>query len=154
MTAVGPDQGTQWQVPVTGIANYNLPPVEDGVGIYWMGGSEADWNAPGYPTKVVIDPAGTILLAESACGDNVAGNVWPCICIAPNNPSPGQGDGELYQIDTSDPDNEGLSLYKLHGGQFNYLFHDNHVQALRIEQTVGSGTTNAPKGMWTIKPGD
>jgi len=153
MNSAGPEYGTQYEVPVVGPGTFNLPTPVDGIGIYWDGGV-VDWNAPGYPTKVIVDPAGTILLAESACGDNVAENVWPCICIAPNNPSPGQGNGELYQIDSSDPDNEGLSLYKLHGGQFNYLFHDNHVQALRIEQTVGSGTTNAPKGMWTIKPGD
>ena len=153
MNAVGPNWGTDWQVPCSP-PKYELPPITDGVGIYWDGGLIPDWNAPGYPTKVVEDPAGTILLAEDASGDNVAGNIWPCICIGPNNSSTGQGTGELYQLDPTDPDNEGMVVYKSHGMKFNYLFHDNHVQAWNIQQTVGSGTTNAPLGMWTIKPGD
>jgi prepilin-type N-terminal cleavage/methylation domain-containing protein len=153
MNAAGPNWGTDYQVSCSPPA-YRLPPVTDGVGIYWEGGSSADWNAPGYPTKVIMDASGTILLAEDASGDNVAGNIWPCICIAPNNGSPGQGNGELYQLDASDPDNEGMIVYKSHGKKFDYLFHDNHVATLSIQQTVGSGTTNAPKGMWTIKPGD
>ncbi|HEX4120534.1 MAG TPA: prepilin-type N-terminal cleavage/methylation domain-containing protein [Verrucomicrobiae bacterium] len=153
MNAVGPNYGTQWQVPCS-LGSYPLPPVAGGVGIYWDGGPRTDWNAPGYPTKVIQDAAGTILLAEDPCGDNTAGNIWPCIVIAPNNTASGQGTGELYQLDQTDPDNEGMYVYRLHGMKFNYLFHDNHVQTLGIQQTVGSGTTNAPKGMWTIKAGD
>jgi prepilin-type processing-associated H-X9-DG protein len=49
---------------------------------------------------------------------------------------------------------EGLLLYKAHRNRFNYVFHDNHVETLKIEQTIGSGTLTAPKGMWTIVPGD
>jgi prepilin-type N-terminal cleavage/methylation domain-containing protein len=153
MNAVGPSWAVDWQVPCTPL-HYELPEITDGVGIYWDGGSAPDWNAPGYPTKVILDAAGTILLAEDASGDNVAGNIWPCICIGPNNATPGQGTGELYQLDATDPDNEGKLVYKSHGMRFNYLFHDNHVQALTIQQTVGTGTTNAPLGMWTIKPND
>jgi prepilin-type N-terminal cleavage/methylation domain-containing protein len=153
MNAVGPAYGTDWQVPCNP-PTYVLPPITDGVGIYWDGGTLPDWNAPGYPTKVIQDAAGTILLAEDASGDNVAGNIWPCICIGPTSASSGQGTGELYQLDPTDPDNEGMLVYKSHGMKFNYLFHDNHVQALSIQQTVGTGTTNAPLGMWTIKPGD
>jgi prepilin-type N-terminal cleavage/methylation domain-containing protein len=153
MNAVGPEWQTDYQVPCAPPA-YTLPPVTDGVGIYWEGGELADWTAPGYPTRVILDASGTILLAEDACGDNVAGNIWPCICIAPNNPTPGQGNGELFQLDAADPDNEGMAVYKSHGMKFNYLFHDNHVSPYSIQQTVGSGTTNNPKGMWTIKPND
>ena len=35
-----------------------------------------------------------------------------------------------------------------------HLFHDGHVEPLKIEETVGSGTLAAPKGMWTMAPGD
>ena len=55
---------------------------------------------------------------------------------------------------------EGLLLYKAHRNRFNYVFHDNHVEALKIEQTIGSGTidgttlNNGPKGMWTVAQGD
>ena len=48
------------------------------------------------------------------------------------------GNGELAQIDSSDTNNQGLALYKLHGNTFNYLFHDNHVSSYQIQQTVGN----------------
>ena len=50
--------------------------------------------------------------------------------------------------------NYGSVNYGLHSKRFNYLFHDGHVEPLKIEETIGSGTTNAPKGMWTMTPGD
>lgn len=152
MISVGPTYGTQYQVPCAP-GHYTLPPITNGVGIYWDGGPKGDWDAPGYPTTVVVNPTGTILLAEEAGGRNVVGNVWPCICIAPNF-SQANDNGELYQIDANEPFNEGKSLYALHGMRFNYLFHDGHVQALKIEQTVGAGTTNSPKGMWTVAAND
>ncbi|HMO66334.1 MAG TPA: hypothetical protein PKE47_14105 [Verrucomicrobiota bacterium] len=48
----------------------------------------------------------------------------------------------------------GATAYGLHGRRFNYLFHDGHVGIHRIEDTVGGGTVNAPRGMWTMVPGD
>ena len=50
--------------------------------------------------------------------------------------------------------NFGNDQYGIHSKRFNYLFHDNHVQALKIEQTVGNGTLDKPQGMWTIKAAD
>lgn len=50
--------------------------------------------------------------------------------------------------------NYGSVNYGLHSRRFNYLFHDGHVEPLKIEETVGSGTLAAPKGMWTMAPGD
>jgi hypothetical protein len=95
---------------------------------------------------VVKDPAGTILLVEEPNIQNVVGNIWPCISLGP------QGGGDLYQMDPSpDAKNYGNNSYGLHSKRFNYLF---HVQALKIEQTVGSGTLAAPKGMWTVAVGD
>ena len=92
---------------------------------------------------------------EQPAGDNVCGNVWPSFSIAPvNDGSSGQGLGECYQIDINDPNNQGAALYKLQGYRFDYLFFDNHVSLLTIEKTVGTGTTNNPKGMWTLNPTD
>jgi prepilin-type processing-associated H-X9-DG protein len=106
-------------------------------------------EAKGYKTTVVGDPAGTILLVEEPNIQNVCGNIWPCVCNGP------QGSGDLYQLDPSpDAKNFGNNQYGLHSKRFNYLFHDNHVQALKIEQTVGTGTLANPKGMWTVKIGD
>jgi prepilin-type processing-associated H-X9-DG protein len=48
----------------------------------------------------------------------------------------------------------GVTAYGLHGKRFNYLFHDGHVGLHRITDTVGTGTTNAPRGMWTMVRGD
>ncbi len=132
---------------------FPLPTPVDGVGIYWSAPTTTD-HAPGYKTTVVINPSGTINLVEEPAGDNVCGNVWPSFCIAPANAGGGQGLGECYQTDPNDPNNQGLALYQLHGNLFDYLFFDNHVSSLTMQQTVGTGTTNNPRGMWTIAPGD
>jgi len=137
-----------------------------GVGIYWTSGASApDWNAKGYKTSVVKDPDGTILLAEVSSSMQIVGNIWPCCCCGPQTTDgSANGWGNLFQIDTAAPTaatklaqggySEGQQLYQAHWGRFNYLFHDGHVAALKIEQTVGTGTTTAPKGMWTVTPGD
>jgi len=157
MNSVGPNWQTDFQVSTAG-QRYPLPNLEQsgrhGVGIYWSDSGLAglpDWDAKGYKTSVVKDPAGTILLAEEPNIQNVAGNIWPCICNGPLAPSP----SDLYQIDPSpSAKNFGNNQYGLHSKRFNYLFHDNHVQALKIEQTVGSGNVKLPRGMWTVTRGD
>jgi prepilin-type N-terminal cleavage/methylation domain-containing protein/prepilin-type processing-associated H-X9-DG protein len=168
MNSAGANWGTLIQVP-DGNRTYPLPslsqPGAHGVGIYWTGaGAKPDWNARGYNTSVVRDPAGTILLVENPSNVAAVGNIWPCVSCGP------QGSGNwsaLYQTDPSAPQDqarlgsptasgysEGLQLYKAHGSRFNYLFHDNHVESLKIEQTIGSGTKTNPKGMWTAAQGD
>jgi len=144
--------------PRNGLPNLNQPG-KLGVGIYWQAasGTAPNFDAQGIPTSVVRDPAGTILLCENTHGQQIAGNIWTCICIGP------QGTGVLYQIDPTakpqDPQsgvsqNEGGLLYAAHWNRFNYAFHDGHVAALSTQQTVGSGTLTAPKGMWTVVTGD
>jgi prepilin-type N-terminal cleavage/methylation domain-containing protein/prepilin-type processing-associated H-X9-DG protein len=152
MVGVGADYQSEYQIPAT--LGFSIPPVDMGVGIYWVDDRTDGLNSPSYKTSVVLQPSATILLVEQPCGDNLAANIWPCISLGPATLDSGGGNGELYQLDPNDSDNEGMSLYKLHGNQFNYLFHDNHVSSLAIQQTVGTGTTNAPKGMWTISPKD
>jgi prepilin-type N-terminal cleavage/methylation domain-containing protein/prepilin-type processing-associated H-X9-DG protein len=160
MNSVGPEWSVQYQVdPQNG--EYPLPTPVNGIGIYWesSGFGVADFDAKGYKSDVVTDPAGTILLVEEPNEQNVVGNVWPSICIAPTyTPSSGNG-SDLYQTiaaggDGANGQNYGNSEYGLHSGRFNYLFFDNHVQALRMAETVGSGTLANPKGMWTLTPGD
>ena len=54
---------------------------------------------------------------------------------------------DLYQMDPApNAKNFGNNQYGIHSKRFNYLFHDNHVQALKIEQTVGIGDFGRPKG--------
>jgi hypothetical protein len=152
------DAGRTFPLP-----NLNQPDGH-GVGIYWVDSlTLPDWSARGYPTSVVHDPAGTIMLTEDASSQGAAGNVWPCCCCGPQIPNGGSW-GNLFQTDlgaplssatlTADGYSEGTSLYKAHGSRFNYVFHDNHVETLKLEQTIGSGTLTAPKGMWTVAVGD
>jgi prepilin-type N-terminal cleavage/methylation domain-containing protein/prepilin-type processing-associated H-X9-DG protein len=137
----------------------SLPPINYGIAVLWLADSSytdvgADYQAPGYPTRVVQDAAGSLLLVEVADGINTAGNIFPMWCYGPNNPSPGDRDGDQYQFDTQWPQNQNPALYVSHGNKFNYLFMDAHVESLSPQQTVGRGTTNAPLGMWTVKAGD
>jgi prepilin-type N-terminal cleavage/methylation domain-containing protein len=134
-------------------------------------------DPPGYKASIVMDPAGTIQAAELANDENVQGNDYPAFVMGPDwsngKAYPAGGDEYTYQMDTSKPsgntDNTcyGGTIYRSHGYQFNYLFHDNHVQPYRITDTIGriawkpaaagkggSATTADPGGMWTVLPGD
>ncbi len=137
--------------------NGALPPPNYGVGIYYnlrgsAPGSLPDWEPRGYQDSVVRDPGGTLLLVEQAEGGNIAGNDWPSFSMGPTGPS--NGDQTPYQIAIGGRRKWGDVAYGLHGRRFNYLFHDGHVAIHKITETVGTGTTNAPKGMWTMTPGD
>jgi len=134
-----------------------LPPPKYGVGVYYSlgDGSLPEWEPRGYKNAAVTDPAGTVLLVELPNGRNIAGNDWPSFCVGP-----GQGTSstsgvtpDCYQVGESSW-GYGQNAYGLHATRFNYLFHDGHVQALRMTDTIGSGTLNLPKGMWTMTRGD
>jgi prepilin-type N-terminal cleavage/methylation domain-containing protein len=138
-----------------------LPAPSLNIGVFWQdpnASAPAAWDAPGYKSSVVRDPAGTILLCENTSGQQCAGNIWTCMCLGPQSASA----NDLYQLDPSPAQNptsgtgvnQGTLLYKAHKSRFNYEFNDGHVEALKVEQTIGSGTLTAPKGMWTITPGD
>ena len=134
----------------------NLPAFPThGVGVYIQNnnGSLPPWDPPGYKSSIVKDPAGTLLLVEQPEGGNIAGNDYPSFCRGPTGPATDR-DQTPYQIVTGWSSAYGALAYGLHGRRFNYLFHDGHVETLKIQQTVGSGTTNAPKGMWTLVVGD
>ncbi len=125
-----------------------------GVGVYItkQDGSLPPWDPPGFKSSVVQDPAGTILLVEQPEGGNIAGNDYPSFSMGPTGTY--VGDQTPYQIVTGGPQGYGSAAYGLHSHRFNYLFHDGHVEALKIEQTIGTGTQAAPKGMWTVMAGD
>ena len=148
MNGVGPNWGSEWQVP-TANHRYPLPPVNQGVGIYWQDDGPMDMNARGYKVSVVTQPSGTLLLVELANEQNLVGNVWPSIALAP------VGNSDFHQINPNDKlHNQGSLLYAAHKNRFNYLFNDAHVETLRVEQTIGRGTTASQRGLWTIAAGD
>lgn len=169
MNSAGKNYGVNIQVDDQ-FRQYPLPSLNDptahGVGIYWTDrASSPDWNARGYKASAVGDSAGTILLAEDSSSMQCAGNIWPCVTCGPYiADGAANGWGNLYQIDVKAPKDsttlanngysEGTLLYKAHSGRFNYVFHDNHVESLKTEQTVGGGTLTNPKGMWTAIQGD
>jgi prepilin-type N-terminal cleavage/methylation domain-containing protein/prepilin-type processing-associated H-X9-DG protein len=123
-----------------------------GVGISWVGSGASglpDWEAKGYRTAVVTSPATTALLVEQPNIQNAVGNAWPAFCNGP------YGNGDLFQLDPApNAKNFGNNQYGLHSRRFNYLFHDNHVQAMKLEETIGRGTLSNPKGIWTVAAGD
>jgi prepilin-type N-terminal cleavage/methylation domain-containing protein/prepilin-type processing-associated H-X9-DG protein len=163
MVGCGPTQGSgadYQRDPANGLPNITQPG-KLSIGIYWSvpNSVPANWEAPGFQSTAVRDPAGTILLAENTHGQQCAGNIWTCIVNGPQSTSP----NDLYQIDNNvtqqDPNvqtsvNQGALLYKAQKGRFNYVFNDGHVETLKMEQTIGSGTMTAPRGMWSMMPGD
>ncbi len=167
----GGSKGLSWQVDDQG-RTYPLPDLSQadgagggesggprhGVGIYWSDSVARpnDWDALGYKTSIVRDPSRNILLCENAEGQQCAENIWTCAC---NGPLSVDADNAQYQTSPNPtPQNpnvggsghqQGNLLYKAQKNRFNYAFVDGHVQALRIEDTVGSGTLIAPRGMWS-----
>lgn len=117
-----------------------LPPTTMGVGVkyWWDGGALPDYEHPGYTTATVLDPAGTMILAENPKTNNIVGNEWPSTVNGPNDQMQGYGG----------------PVYALHSGRYNYLFHDGHSELFRVEKTVGTGTLANPKGIWTVIVGD
>jgi prepilin-type N-terminal cleavage/methylation domain-containing protein/prepilin-type processing-associated H-X9-DG protein len=142
--------------------NSRLPPANYGVGVYYncrgeSPGALPDWEARGYKESAVRDPAGTILLTELPNGRNAAGNDWPSFCAGPGFTVPSGATVDCVQLNKGSSFNNisyGTLAYGLHASRFNYLFHDGHVSTLRVTETVGTGTTNMPKGMWTMIQGD
>jgi len=152
--------GPSFQITSAAGGGYGpLPPPAYGIGVYYnmrgpMGGALPDWEPPGYRTSAVADPSGTILLAELPNGRNAAGNDWPSFCAGTGSRVPSGVTADCVQISASSTLNYGNAAYGLHGRRFNYLFHDGHASILKITDTVGSGNTNLPRGMWTMTLGD
>ena len=136
--------------------NAPLPAANYGVGVYIQNndGSRPEWDPQGYKNSVVQDSALTILLAELPNGRNMTGNDWPSFCAGPNHPGNLGATADCYQLAPPSTWSYGTVSYGLHALRFNYLFHDGHIQTLKTTDTIGTGTTNAPKGMWTMIRGD
>jgi prepilin-type processing-associated H-X9-DG protein len=136
--------------------NAALPAATKGVGVYYAigGGGLPDWEPRGYKGSHVKDQAGTILLVEQPNGVNICGNDWPSFCAGPGSATPPGLTSDCVQIGGPGSRSYGAVAYGLHSKRFNYLFHDGHVSVLKTTDTVGTGTTNNPLGMWTMTTGD
>ena len=94
----------------------------------------------------IVDPSGTLMLAENInninrLGSNSGNYVSTPAAQGQNQACPGYPD----------------QVEPVHNETWNYLFVDGHVKSLRPEQTMGAtsgGLLDAPKGMWTVAAGD
>jgi len=150
MVSYGPNWGDGWWIDASQGYNFPSPQTRFGVGIAWQPAT-IDWDAPGCKTTEVKDTSGSIMLVEQPGQQNLCGQGWPCFSIAPV----GTGNA-LCQTDSQGTanGNYGSSAYGYHNGRFNYLFYDNHVATLKLQDTIGTGTLTSPLGMWTLAPGD
>jgi prepilin-type N-terminal cleavage/methylation domain-containing protein/prepilin-type processing-associated H-X9-DG protein len=146
-----------------------LPAPTKGLGVRYaydqgpQAGQLCNWDAAGYSVNFVKDPSGTLLLVEQPEGGNIIGNDWPAFSYGPIGPAQSSNpDQTPYQIVLGGPQNFGGTAYGLHSDRFNYLFCDEHVEALRWEDTIGGGATlnengmgelgtpTGPMGMWLM----
>ena len=97
--------------------------------------SEADARVP-HKIGTVGDPARTLLLVER----------------------PGYPDNKVARTGLAGVNHPADQIAKqpdLNGdGKFQYLFADGHIESLRPEQTIGTGSMTQPKGMWTVATDD
>lgn len=96
-------------------------------------------------------------------------NCWPGLTYsltAPDDPSDTAIIGELYHKNSYMGRNDCITIMdaKLvpagntvttpHKNRANFLFCDGHVQAMSKPETIGKGSFDSPKGIWTIAGGD
>ena len=103
------------------------------------------------PLSMIPEPKNTAMLTELAHNRNDQagyGNV-----ILNINPFQIDPTSTGTQLGWADANNVTLLL---HNGRVNYLFADGSVSAFDYNSTdiVGTGTPGAPRGIWTVYPGD
>lgn len=99
-------------------------------------------NTPTVALATIPEPSKTILLSERLHNTSVA-------------QSASAADLDVRKVGEQQARQYNGEAFDLNaGGKFNYLFVDGHVELLRPEDTIGSGSLNSAKGMWTITPGD
>lgn len=101
---------------------------------------KATWSGTGwYPSArigAIPSPANTILITEFAgLENNVIGRTGNAGIRTVTRQ-------KEYQAELNE------------GGKFNYLFCDGHVELLHPDETIGSGSEDKPRGMWTLDPAD
>jgi len=112
----------------------SYPSLSGGVGLaYYFTWSPNMASPPRLKVNKVTNPSGTLMLVELPTAINWAGN--PTCCVA-NNASPTNMPPDFQK------------------GALSWLFVDSHVEILKPENTIGSGTIYNPLGMWSLSPND
>jgi prepilin-type N-terminal cleavage/methylation domain-containing protein/prepilin-type processing-associated H-X9-DG protein len=128
-----PNIGRTYSMPTPNGQYFGLAPLSAvGVGTVISFITPTPSGVPRIRASVVMAPSGTLELLEDPFWANVAGSPYCC---------------NLNSAPTSAP-------IDFHKNRFSWLFVDGHVESLKPSDTIGSGTMLAPKGMWTINPGD
>lgn len=143
-----------------------------GPGLYL---TQATWNgavtvnADGFPnaegqralrTSMVPGPANTFQFAERINHDNVAGNVGQARISTPDEHTYPKGSTSNPVSGAPHDTVNGIYTYTdpLHGGRWNYVFMDGHVENLHPDQTVGASTNRNPyfnwRGGWSMDPNE
>ena len=149
-------QGDMYNVTAAGrfLCSYAAPTTYQGAGTgvdYGVSSSQSVMiKIPGYTgrrkTTQISSPCDAAVMTELATQVNVQygwyGAFSPFAQTAANN------DGQ-YGTTTN-------YTLTVHGGIVNYVFLDGHVEPLKWNdpRVIGTGTTNAAKGIWTITPND
>lgn len=95
----------------------------------------------------VRQASGTLLAVEHANTWNAQGYDYEAYVDVPGQVSP-------YVSYIGNPLTTIQARQTFHGERWNFLFVDGHVDALRLEDTLGTGDFNTAKGMWTRDPND
>jgi len=96
--------------------------------------------------NMIPEPAGTILLTERIIAHNIVGVVERHI-IRNTEDHVAWGEGDVYAPPYFYPPADSI-----HGGRFNYLMIDGHVEFLPPSKTTSD--LGLQRGMWSIKAGD
>lgn len=146
------------KIPVLACPSDRLPALSVARRSYSMPRGDYDANGPmgvgktlnvsavapqGMKLASISSPTTTLLLVEFSTskskgdsGDNLAGNAGGSVVDRPT------------QQQTMGMANN------LHESQFSYLFVDGHAESLAPKQTIGNGSLERPRGMWTVDPND
>lgn len=148
-----------YAMPNNDMGTNNWPPSSDsttGIGSHWSVYAKGNDslkkfqaysnNLPAVQGSMILAPDDTMLLTEHVYYKNVVGNASGAII-------------KTTMEHIQNADEAKAKMESLHGGRFNYMMVDGHVETLFPDQTVGltgsvSSNANTHRGMWTIKAGD
>ena len=108
----------------------------------------------GRPLADFRDPSGTLVLAEQHVDRNIFGNNSGSVVYSPGSVNANFRGQDCMTANTSGGCSVTRKGVGVHSGGWNYLFADGHAKWFKPEATVGTGTTTAPKGFWTIAEND
>lgn len=111
----------------------------------------------GRPLSDFRAPADTLLFAEFHNDRNIFGNNSNNVVYGVTTPTGSTFKGQDCKV--ADPAGSGACIEKytkfgVHSEGWNYAFADGHAKWYKPRNTIGTGTTNNPKGLWSLAEND